>query len=245
MSKIQFINSLDLDSKFYPVPAKAALPSWYKEIPSYAKDQENLLDSAKELLVNKSGEHGPATIKKCMPVFDSLSAGYFIVSHSDIIVFDQKGENNVWYRWPEAVDVITFHEFYQVAGYPFKKEEYAKPIAKWRNPWGIKTEKGYSCLVIPPMHRENIIEVMPGVVDTDLYNSPIEFPFRLKNTGWRGKIPAGTPIAQVIPFKRESYKMEVLSKEQGEPHIKKANKMINSTFYHVYKNNFWTKKDYS
>jgi hypothetical protein len=49
---------------------------------------------------------------------------------------------------------------------------------------------------------------LPGVVDTDNLLTEINPPFRMKN-GWTGVIPAGTPIAQIIPFKRENWKYSI------------------------------------
>ena len=48
-----------------------------------------------------------------------------------------------------------------------------------------------------------------GVVDTDMYELGVEFPFQLLNTITEDIfiLEKGTPICQVIPFKRESWTM--------------------------------------
>ena len=53
------------------------------------------------------------------------------------------------------------------------------------------------------MHRESVFTIMDGIVDTDSYNALVNFPFFLNDWSYEGLIPAGTPMAQVIPFKRE------------------------------------------
>ena len=56
-------------------------------------------------------------------------------------------------------------------------------------------------------------------------------------------IPAGTPIAQIIPFKRENWKLEKGNKKD----IQKMNnntRLLQSSFIDRYKNKFWQKKSY-
>jgi hypothetical protein len=67
----------------------------------------------------------------------------------------------------------------------------------------------------------------------------------LKDPNWRGLIPAGTPIAQVIPFKRENYKMEISNEEADIGAIEKATKRLKSVFVNGYKDKFWVKKEYN
>ena len=93
------------------------------------------------------------------------------------------------------------------------------------------------------MHRDNPITIFPGVVDTDSYNLNVEFPFMLTNPEFDGLIPAGTPIAQVMPFKRDSWSMSL----GGETELQESQKIkraILSKYYHVYKDNYRTKKQY-
>jgi hypothetical protein len=92
------------------------------------------------------------------------------------------------------------------------------------------------------MHRENIIEILPAIVDTDTYNYPVHFPFILKDSNFAGIIPKGTPIAQIIPIKRDvwGHKISMVNKEE------KNNTWYNlkSTFANAYKNNYWSRKEY-
>lgn len=215
-----------------PIPAKNFLPSWYKETNAYVNKPNDFFVSDTGSISNR------ATIKKCIPVFDALTVGYLLVTASDIYI---KNENGFpFYYWAEYTKV-RFHPAEQVKLHPFVKQE-EQWVAKIQHDWGIKTPPGYSALIIPPMHRENIITIMPGLVDTDKYNLPVEFPFILTKPTFEGMLPANTPIAQVIPIKRESWNHNI--KEVSE--VKKNNSLykLKNTFVNSYKKNFWSKKEY-
>ena len=50
-------------------------------------------------------------------------------------------------------------------------------------------------------------EIISGIVDTDNYINTINFPFILHKRDEQFLIKKGEPMVQVIPFKRESWKM--------------------------------------
>ena len=184
----------------------------------------------------KRNPDGISTIKRCIPVLDAITSGYIIVSPCDIYVSLKDGEPSYNSAIP---NFIRFHP---------RKQGYLHPNAndfqfpKWTNPWAIKTPAGYSCLFIPPMHNPNKwFTILEGVVDTDTYSSNVNFPFVLKNPTEEFMIPAGTPIAQVIPFKRDKWESKV-SKDTSEPD--KIVKYLDSQFFDRYKRLFWNKKEY-
>jgi hypothetical protein len=89
-------------------------------------------------------------------------------------------------------------------------------------------------------------KIFDAVVDTDTFNIPVRFPFTLNDPNWEGIIEAGTPIAQVIPFKREDYEMNIVEYRQENIFIVE-DQMCNlrSENFNSYKNKFWEKKKYS
>jgi hypothetical protein len=54
-------------------------------------------------------------------------------------------------------------------------------------------------------------------------------------------IPAGTPIAQVIPVKRDSWKMDITEDVDESNNI---SKFLSSQYFDRYKRLFWEKKEY-
>lgn len=228
--KIKFTDTIGIDKQYYVVPAIKEIPEWYKKTNSYYGD-------GKFKVVNGNSNQ---TIKKCMPVFDAISAGYIIKTYVDIFVSQQNG--STLFQWPYFGRPIEFHSPNQAENHPINNDG---PIPKWENPWKIETKSGYSCLFISPMHRDNsIFTIFPGVVDTDKFGLPVSFPFVLNDKSWEGLIPAGTPLAQVIPFKRDSFEMEISTKVDEKERNRLLTK-INSTWNNSYKNNFWTKKQYN
>ena len=220
-----------IPSAYYPIPASKQVPEWYKKMSSYSyKTKHN------------SDKRNASTIKRCMPVFDSLTAGYLLLLHTDLTLTKNEDGLNYNFNWAHDVtDSISFHPSVQLKGYKDSEQKIDAP--KLRNPWSIKTPKGYSCLFIPPMHRSATgIKILEGVVDTDTYTSAVQFPFVI-DEGFEGDIPAGTPIAQVIPFKRENFKMRIGDfKEQREAFD--VLKTIGSVWVNGYRNIFRKEKRY-
>lgn len=241
MKKITFTPMHDIQKEYYPRPASRDLPDWHTKLQAYGgfgsqRDQERL---------EKGVIHGTtepnATIKKCVPVLDAMTAGYILVTPADIWVefphreSDQIFNSRSWFK-------ISGHDYGQAAGHPMSVE--GKSIPKLSNPWMIKTPAGYSVLITSPMHQDNgYFTCLPAIVDTDQYTAPINFPFVLNNKNFTGLIPAGTPMVQVIPFKRESWEMEIGDSEdfaQGKTVIEKhLTKIFNS-----YRTQFWSRKEF-
>lgn len=226
--KITFTNVGGVDELYKPIPAKFSIPDWYKEMDSYING------SKKPIGDGTTAE----TIKKCIPVFDAITAGYIIPLPADVYVSYK--DDAPYYEW-SSNSMITFHSTNQAPTHP-AHNTFQYP--KWTNPWGIKTSKGYSCLFVQPFHRESRFTILPGVVDTDTYTAPVNFPFVLNDSKWEGLIPAGTPIVQVIPFKRDEWGMEIGDIEELKLQDKVTN-LLKSKFFDRYKNLFWSKKDYS
>jgi hypothetical protein len=182
-----------------PVPAIKNLPEWYKNTSPYTNG---------ESLFMKSPGNAMLTVKKCVPFLEAMSAGYYILLNSDVFV-DEAGNSDFLFNWSvEGLTIVESHNPAQFGELDIP-QEYHQVAYKWINPWLTKTPKGYSCLFT---HPQNIFDLpfisISGVVDTDTYDLPVNFPFLLKR-GFTGIIPKGTPIAQVIPFKREDWKMRI------------------------------------
>ena len=230
MPKILFTNVSGTPEEYSPKPASQSIPDWYKEVSSYINGEKS-----------PSGDgNTTATIKRCMPVFDAITGGYILYTPVDVWISQKDGQP--WYEWP-SFGPISFHPVEQAPNHPDKNgHEFSYP--KWINPWAIKTEPGYSTLFVQPFHRESVFTILPGVVDTDKYDAPVNFPFVLNDIKYKGIIPAGTPMAQVIPFQRESWFMEIgdskIVEEQNKTTIK-----LRSKFFDSYKNQFRQTKDYN
>lgn len=228
MKEIVFTDMVGVLSEYAPIPAKSLIPDWYKELNSYVNNKKTPNGNG-----NTSG-----TLKKCMPVFDAITAGYFIVLPADIFVSQR--EDGPYYEWSNH-NLIQFHPVSQAPNYPIKNKLPAYP--KFINPWAIKTPKGYSCLFTAPKHRDNSFTILDGIVDTDSYSAPVNFPFVLNDNKFEGLIPAGTIIAQVIPFKRDAYTM-VIGNKKDYHDTQNITQRLKTKMFDGYKTQFWNKKEY-
>jgi hypothetical protein len=261
MAQIIFTDTMGVPEEFKPKPANASVPDWYRDLESY-------MSGAKK----PDGSGGTsATIKRCMPVFDAIVGGYIIYTYADVYVsqqkivyadkehFDKTNEDKPltdeevlakgypltqpFYEWP-SFGPIQFHPVTQAPTHPGRGSlSDSMNYPKWINPWSIKTPKGYSVLFTQPMHRESPFTILDGIVDTDSYNAPVNFPFVLNNWGFEGLIPAGTPMAQVIPFKRESWQMGIGNAEDYQAQ-QKTTIHLRTSFFDSYKNKFRQPKEY-
>jgi hypothetical protein len=231
--EIVFTNITEINSVYEPIPANLMMPEWYQTTPSYV---DNGLKIKKDLKTNFS-------IKKCMPVFDILSSGYIVLTEADIYVSKKKLEDGnivTWYEWASGGSFIDFHDNVQSVLHPLTNNQ---PIPKLNLNWFIKTPKMYSCLLLPPVHRKNIISILPGIIDSDLFKMPLTLPFILNDENFEGVIPAGTPIVQIFPFKRERWKMAFGKKKEILEYLKNKT-LFETLFINKYKRLFWNKKDY-
>lgn len=225
--KITFTNVSGFKDIEQPKPASAFIPDWYKNMDSYIGGEKK-----------PTGQGGTAaTVKRCMPVFDAMTAGYIITLPADVYVSIK--DEQQYFEWSD-LGLVQFHPIEQAPEHPAKKP-YAYP--KWINHWSIKTPKGYSTLFVQPFHREAPFTILPGIVDTDEYYAPVNFPMVINDPKFEGMIPKGTPIAQVIPFKRESWSMEFGNQKDIEDQANITRK-LQTKFFDSYKSMFRAAKEY-
>lgn len=218
---------IGVDESYAPVPASKTLPDWYKNTPEYTGGQRLIKDG-----------QTPHTVKKCIPVFDAMTAGYILTTYVDVQVTQRDGLP--FYEWP-SMNAISFHPVEQAPEHPGKN---GAPYPKWSNPWSIKTPPGWSSLFLPPMHNPNgMFTILPGLVDTDTYTAPVNFPFVLDDVKWEGLIPAGTPMVQVIPIKRDSWKMR-LGGDKERAAQGRVTAKLRALWFNSYKRQFWTRKEW-
>jgi hypothetical protein len=229
-----------LQEEEFPTPIKLNIPEWYKKL---------------------DHKQGGMTVKGCMPFLDTLTTGYLLKVPQDIFidhnVLNQKQEPDSFssfalkgfeYQFKaKGINLNTGGELHtqkQIEGSPFLEKNKNFPIYKIMNPWVIKTPKGYSCLFLPPLNNnDDRFSIIPGIVDTDTYNLEINFPFVINGDKYpqlNTVIKTGTPYVQIIPFKRESWKM--ITKKITQKKILNDKLFFFKSLLHNYKNKCWNKK---
>ena len=207
----------------HPKAASRVIPEEYKKLQRF----------------QNNNYHAP-TVKTCMPFLDSLTMGYIIPFDQDYLVDPIEDDFTVTPANQEQND-FGFHNRTQLP------DEWRKTTGenagKFMNKWLIKTPPGYSCLFVKPMNRlETRFDIIAGVVDTDTYINAINFPFILLKRDEQFIIKKGEPMVQVIPFKRESWKM--WSGFYNEKLHGKVINLLQSQWIDKYKKMFWSKKSF-
>jgi hypothetical protein len=230
MPEIIFTPTNPVHADFYPKPASHFLPDWYKDLTPTINNKPRKIVNQNEAIF---------TIKKCMPVFDALTAGYIIPTPADFYVKQTNGlPEFIPPRYSTAS--ITYHSSEQAPTFPKKMPHYPK----FMNPFSIRTPEGYSCLFMPPANNPNsYFEVLSGVVDTDTYTENVNFPFVLLDPKFEGLVPAGIPMIQVIPFKREKWQ-SVIGSSEDALHAEQSKLKLTSYIWDAYKRLFRQPKEY-
>jgi len=221
-----------------PRAAVQALPDWYKDMPT-RMDNEKIDGLSKDGVAVSN-----LTLKGCSPFLDALSTGYIFELPFDLEFRNQPGKG-INIRWATNLDYIGTHGPDQAPGIPtpFGGEE---GLLKWRPGWRVITPDGYSCLFTHPLNRHDLpFRTFSGVVDTDVYKLGVELPFQLLASIKKDVfiLEKGTPICQVLPFKRENWESEVV--KFNEEQNKKEEFKLRSKIVRSYKQQFWQKKVYN
>ena len=225
----------------YPIAAKVNIPQWFKEL-------------------NHSIEN--KTVKGCMPFLDALTAGYILKMPQDFAIkhnIEHEVQRAVWQKPSAADDDISIinclninnrglqiHNKEQLGKCPYNEQNKNLPYHKILNPWFIKTPPGYSCLFLPLLNNgDDRFFPLAGIVDTDTFNTEINFPIVINGYKYPvldTVIKKGTPYVQIIPFKRESWKMKVSKKTTKKIVANRMNFALK--LLHNYKTRFWNKKSW-
>lgn len=232
MKKITFIPTHRRNELPAPEPVKKHVPKWYKAMDSWVGGSPK---------VENFGSN--STVKHCIPFLESMTTGYVLRLHTDVQVTRVPGFETPKLTWMMAPDPLALRDPAGGRGFPVPAG-HDKDHWAWNSHYGFKLPKGYSALVVHPLNRSDLpFTTASGVMDSDLHWASGNLPFFLRSD-FEGIIEAGTPIAQIIPFKREDWASEVDSSEEA---FMKADNMTfkaRSVISGFYKKNVWQKKNY-
>lgn len=245
MNTIEFTCAKEIENAIEdvkPIPTKLNIPEWYKKL-----------------------DHKPdkMTVKGCMPFLDTLTTGYILKISQDFYIkhnhVNQKNEKDTFFRYALhetghylGENLINLnhatpeiHPIGQVSeGCPYAAKNKNLPFYKILNPYVIKTPPGYSTLFVSPLNNsDDRFNIIPGIVDTDKFKKPINFPIVINGDKYptlETTIKRGTPFVQVIPFKRESWKMKLTTSSYEDRKKDYLNGLLQ--LVHNYKDLIWNKK---
>lgn len=173
-----------------PTPIKEHIPEWYR---------------TSESTIGENNE-GPG-LKTCAPFLDAMLTGYSLVTPFDIFI-GRKDDGSIDIRWngPDHWKDFIGERPKELAAKVPRPSGHAPNGLTWSSRWGFKTPRGWSVMVTHPLNRHDLpFTTLSGVIDSDKFIAHGNMPFFIKEN-FVGVIPAGTPYAQIIPFKRKSWK---------------------------------------
>lgn len=230
MKKIQFVTTeMEIQEKLNcPVPAKKHVADWYKKANNFIGGNMEVRDYG----LNKD-------IKLCAPFLDVMTSGYIVELICDVVV--EKFDGSVKFTFTETPAPIAMRDKKMASTLP-RPAGHDRDMYAWAMPYGPLTPPGYSALITHPFNRFDLpFTTTSGIVESDNYSMPGEVPFFFKSE-FEGIIPAGTPIVQIIPFKRDSWVSE------KRPFDSKFNLQqlysIRRNLYGAYKKLHWVKKSF-
>ena len=230
MKKIKFYFDDEFDTCELPTPSRINLPGWYKKAHPYENGQKF------------HPKRSTSTIKSCMPFADSLLTGYTLNLWLDIYAHKDSNTEEHYFTWNGNSELIKKRTADGMQGFPPPPGYNPQPYA-FKNSLMIETPPGYSVIITQPFNNfESPIISLTGVVDTDRHPLfPGYYPFYIKKD-FDGLIERGTPLLQIIPFKRDIWTSE--SDKDMAMRAKRSQKDRSIVFSNWYRKNAWSKKKY-
>jgi hypothetical protein len=215
-----------------PKPSAFYMPEWYKNSPKFSESQVS---------AQNFDTVGP-NLKSCVPYLDAMINGYVQETWQDIIIEHSKETDQVFIRYLSKPDIVSTRDRIHMS---FNSNEFYNVEFVWLMPWIPKLPNGWSMLYLAPLNHTEIPFYSPaGLVDSDkFYHSTFgNYPFYVKR-GFSGIIPAGTPIAQMIPVYRENWKSTTVAwDEDGQ---RQRSFSLRKHIMESYKKMFHVKKSFS
>jgi hypothetical protein len=211
-----------------PVPMKNIIPEWYKKAETRYSDEQG---------------NWHAGVKKCMPVLDSLVSGYALTTPFDIFITrSESGDIQMSWSGPDSLSYFVGERPKELGQTMPRPAGHDPNHMVWSGFWGFKAPRGWSILVTHPLNRFDLpFTTTSGIIDSDKFSASGNLPFFIKE-GFTGMIPAGTPIAQLIPIKRSNWKM-IIDKGMRDLEILQGTVVRDPET--PYKRTMWQRKDYS
>lgn len=205
-----------------PVLAKSLSPDWWKKMKVFQHDRGKRVQ----------------TIRACPAMDDWLKSGWYILANRDMEVmvdgdftfaqehpytnekYDPSKDEKQSQASPSHPSMQFGHSFSYLG-----EDGPIRDAFKMRNAWNIITPKGYSCFYLDPfLFQNNYFATWQGIIDTDDFNvnqdnSQIIFYPKVNHSF---VIPKGTPLVQVIPFKREEWVSTYQLKDSNTWHIDRS-----------------------
>jgi hypothetical protein len=191
-------------SETKPVPSFSIMPSWYKQLRRFVNNSDFPIKA-----------HGKPDVKMCSPFREAITYGYLLVTPCELeVTWMADGTPEI--SWNPQFPYDPIHLRGDVRnpenqGLGMSIPAGCSPFMFALSPmWAPETPKGYSVLITHPLNRHELPFILTsGIMDSDKWTDAGNMPFFIKSD-FVGVIPKGTPIAQIIPLKRDDWESEYM-----------------------------------
>lgn len=237
-NKIKFLQAYPHLADVFPLPEPGTknIPTWYKNQPGVTGPSPDVPENGSLRL----------SVKKCQAFFDAMAVGYVLKVPVDIYIDTTEGKLDI--QLPGEMqrfraELIAHHSTEQISHFQINEGIYINQILRIHPTWMVSTPEGYSTLFMQPMHQAPTpLKAVEAIIDTDKFWSDGHLSFFIEKN-FKGVIKQGTPLAQVFPFKREDWQMEI-DKEFDPEKTNLQRRVVRSTFQNGYRVKFWQKKNF-
>jgi hypothetical protein len=224
-----------------PTPATNNVPEWFKNTKKFTNGYNDSVKALNDKDIKDFNPFPTKTFKSCIPITDSITLGYTLKSTATVFVKNIGKDDYIPdIQWKTSYSVGDFQSPEVLGQYPVPTG-YSNRMFRWHSYWKIETPPGYSCLITHPIHRNDLpFFTVSAVVDTDKHPNFLVLPSFIK-TGFTGFIEVDTPIAQILPFKRDDWKSEINKFNESMLY---GPERVFREFERAYKKRWWSKKTF-
>lgn len=175
-----------------PAPDRAAkfTPDWFRSLPRNMN------------LPMTDGQPG-LTARACLPMADVFSLGFILPLPLTVRILETEQGLGLDVAQDAPFQPIEAHHPGQIGAPTAPFEDVA--ALKFINPWRVKVPQGYSVLFTAPFNHVGLpFTSFSGLVDCDRFETNVNIPFLWRQGSGDVTLEAGTPIAQMIPIRRDA-----------------------------------------
>jgi len=221
-NEIEFISAIEGVEETMPIiPAHLHKYEWLKKAAKSFGEEGSLVKKQSSIF------HSPLDVQhtsRCPGIIQLKNKGFILRNHQDIHLQIHNDGDYTWHTPTNQTamsdglleDAVTHH--FQTNLYDFFEnwpKDTMKIMVKINLPWYVRIPNGYELLMIDPFYKDDFrFTVCPGIFDYNLGLARLNVPTWWHMTSGETLIKAGTPIAQLIPIKKEQpLKYKLFNKE--------------------------------
>jgi hypothetical protein len=212
---VEFISSIEGVEELMPIiPAAEYKRPWTGRLLEDLKQKRAAPDYSTTRSVHTA---------KCPGIFNLMRHGWILRTWQDTTI--ETNGDGVSCQWSSVInqkelcgfEAIGFHPPEQLTGFFENWDGVIQNVIKFQTPWTCKIPAGYFLLEMPVTYSdENRFETLPGYFSSEYGHANMNPQVKWKVPAGKVLIKAGTPIAQYVLVKRDSFNTVVRTQTKRE-----------------------------